>query len=113
MSVPPVGLPASALAAIARMGDVGAIGGATLGARQVTAAGQSEDFVGLLKRAVGEVGGLQAQHQDILTRFLRGDAVELHDVMAAAQEANLALELLVEMRNKLTTTLQTLLQVQI
>jgi flagellar hook-basal body complex protein FliE len=34
--------------------------------------------------------------------FLRGEPVELHQVMAASEEAAISLEFLVEMRNKLT-----------
>ncbi len=54
-----------------------------------------------LKRAIGEVSTSQDTAQDYIQRFVRGEPVELHQVMAAAEEAQLSLEMLVELRNKL------------
>lgn len=58
-------------------------------------------FGDTLKRALGEVSQAQDTAQDYVQRFVRGEPVELHQVMAAAEEAQLSLEMLVEMRNKL------------
>lgn len=65
-----------------------------------------------LMRALGDVGELQDQKDDIIAAFLRGEPVELHQVMAAAEEASISLELLVEMRNKLTEAYRTIMNVQ-
>jgi flagellar hook-basal body complex protein FliE len=54
-----------------------------------------------LKRAIGEVSSQQDTAQDYVQRFVRGEPVELHQVMAAAEEAQLSLEMLVELRNKM------------
>jgi hypothetical protein len=51
--------------------------------------------------------------EDLSTPFLRGEPVELHQVMAAAEEASLSLELLVETRNKLTDAYRTLMNLQV
>lgn len=110
MTVPVGG--AGNAAALARLLDPGVLQARAQGAA-MRAGGASDDFLSVIKRAVGEVEGLQVAKDDILARFLRGEAVEMHEVMAAAQEANLGLEMLVEMRNKMTTALQTLMQVQI
>jgi flagellar hook-basal body complex protein FliE len=58
-------------------------------------------FGDTLKRALGEVSSAQDTAQDSIQRFTRGEPVELHQVMAAAEEAQLSLEMLVELRNKL------------
>jgi flagellar hook-basal body complex protein FliE len=47
-----------------------------------------------------------------MQRFMRGEPVELHQVMAAAEEAGIALEMLVELRNKLTDAYRTLVNMQ-
>jgi flagellar hook-basal body complex protein FliE len=61
-----------------------------------------ESFADTLKRALGEVSTSQDTAQDYIQRFVRGEPVELHQVMAATEEAGIALEMLVELRNKLT-----------
>lgn len=58
-------------------------------------------FGDTLKRALGEVSSAQDNAQDYVQRFVRGEPVELHQVMAAAEEAQISLEMLVELRNKL------------
>ncbi len=69
-------------------------------------------FGDLLSRALRDVTGMQERKEDLVTAFLRGDAVELHDLMAAAEEASLSLELLVETRNKLTDAYRTVMNMQ-
>ena len=58
-------------------------------------------FGDTLKRALGEVSSAQDNAQDYVQRFVRGEPVELHQVMAAAEEAQISIEMLVELRNKL------------
>ena len=58
-------------------------------------------FGDTLKRALGEVSTQQDDAQDYIQRFVRGEPVELHQVMAAAEEAQISLEMLVELRNKM------------
>lgn len=60
-----------------------------------------------LKRALGEVSTQQDNAQDYIQRFVRGEPVELHQVMAAAEEASISLEMLVELRNKLMDAYKT------
>ena len=82
----------------------GPIGGAT--------ATSGTSFGDTLKMALEEVSAAQESSQDIIQSFLRGDQVELHEVMAATEEAGLALEMLIELRNKLTDAYRTLINMQ-
>jgi flagellar hook-basal body complex protein FliE len=66
-------------------------------------------FGDTLKRALGEVSSAQDKAQDSIQRFVRGEPVELHQVMAAAEEAQISLEMLVEMRNKLMEAYKTVM----
>lgn len=76
--------------------------------------GEGENpFGDLLVRALGEVTEIQDNKADVIAAFLRGDNVELHQVMAAAEEASLSLELLVETRNKLTDAYRTVMNMQV
>ena len=44
--------------------------------------------------------------------LVRGEGVELHQVMASAEEASLSLDLMVELRNKVTEAYKTLVNMQ-
>lgn len=70
-------------------------------------------FGDLLVRALGDVNRIQDAKADIIGAFLRGENVELHQVMAAAEEASLSLEMLVETRNKLTEAYRTVMNMQV
>jgi flagellar hook-basal body complex protein FliE len=69
-------------------------------------------FVDSLKHALGEVSGLQAEAKDAIGAFLRGDPIELHEVMAATEEAGIALEMLIEIRNKITDAYRAVISMQ-
>jgi len=84
-------------------------GGSPLGG---PAPGEAGSFSELLGRAMNDASDIQEQSQDMIGAFLRGEPVELHQVMAASEEAAISLELLVEMRNKLTDAYRTVMNVQ-
>ena len=69
-------------------------------------------FGDTLKQALGEVSGAQENATDKIQAFLRGDQVELHEVMAATEEAGIAVEMLVEVRNKFTEAYRTIINMQ-
>ncbi len=69
-------------------------------------------FADTLKQVIGEVSLAQDHASNAVQGYLRGEPVELHQVMAAAEEAGIALEMLVELRNKLTEAYRTLVNMQ-
>ena len=69
-------------------------------------------FGDTLKQALGEVSDLQNDAKDAIGAFLRGEPIEVHEVMAAAEEAGIALEMLIEIRNKLTEAYRSVIQMQ-
>lgn len=69
-------------------------------------------FSDTLKQALGEVSGAQDAANEAVGAFLRGEPVELHEVMAATEEAGIALELLIEIRNKFSEAYRTVLHMQ-
>lgn len=70
-------------------------------------------FADTLSRVVGDTQRVQQDAEDIIAAFVRGEPVELHQVMAASEEAGIALEMLVEMRNKLTDAYRTVMNIQV
>lgn len=69
-------------------------------------------FGDLFRKAINDTSGMQDDAQDMIAAYLRGDPVELHQVMAASEEASISLELLVELRNKLTEAYRTVMNIQ-
>jgi len=86
------------------------LGGGVGSALQQT--GQVPSFKDSLTEALGDVQGLQDEAGDAVQAFLRGDPVELHDVMAAVEEAGLALEMLIEVRNRFVEAYRTVVNMQ-
>jgi flagellar hook-basal body complex protein FliE len=73
----------------------------------------SPSFGDLLGSAVGDVSRQQDASRDAMSAMLRGDPVEMHEVMATAEEATLSLELMVEIRNKLAEAYRSIMNMQV
>jgi flagellar hook-basal body complex protein FliE len=99
-----------------RMPGVGALSGLDTGGRMVPVVGpkgpEGSSFGDTLTRAVNEVSAAQDSSAELTGRFLRGENVELHQVMAAGEEAGIALEMMIEIRNKVTEAYRTLVAIQ-
>ncbi len=76
------------------------------------AVGAAPGFGEILKSMLGDVQALQDQSADAIGAFLRGEPVEIHEVMAAVEEAGIALEFLIELRNSLTEAYRTVVGMQ-
>jgi flagellar hook-basal body complex protein FliE len=102
---------------IGRVQSIGGAGRSVLGQerpglRVDAGAGDGPSFAETLKNALGEVSELEAGAKDAIGAFLRGEPIEIHEVMAATEEAGIALEMLIEIRNKLTEAYRTVSQMQ-
>ena len=69
-------------------------------------------FGDALRQALNDVSNLQDGSKELIGAFLRGEPVELHQVMAASEEASISLEILVEIRNKLTDAYRSVMNIQ-
>lgn len=85
--------------------------GLSLGDTGEAADPNGPSFADLFKKALGDTSEMQDQSQEMIAAFLRGEPVELHQVMAASEEAAISLELLVEIRNKLTEAYRSVMNV--
>jgi len=70
-------------------------------------------FADQLKNALSEVDQLQTNREQMVEGMVTGQATEVHDVMIAAKEAQLAFELLLEVRNKLLESYQEIMRLQV
>lgn len=76
------------------------------------AGADGSSFSDTLGRALEGVSELQDRSNDAIRAYLRGDPVEPHQVMAAAEEAGIALDALIQIRNKLTEAYRSVMQMQ-
>ena len=73
------------------------------------------DFTGLGagSYSIGEVNQAQLHAGDLSSRFAAGEPIDVHQVMIAAQEASVALNLAIQVRNKLVDGYQELMRVSV
>jgi len=70
-------------------------------------------FASQLQNAIEDVQQLQVKRDDMIDDMITGKATEVHDVMIAAKESQLAFELLMEVRNKLLESYQELMRMTV
>ena len=99
-------------AGIGQPGQVGGAGGIGTGGAGGAGQNQGASFGDTLKKALSEVSDSQDTAKQQVDAFLRGEPVELHQVMAATEEAGIALEMLIEVRNKFTEAYRTVINMQ-
>ena len=80
-------------------------------AAHATAGGES--FADLLSGLVDQVNDLQTTAGGLRDQMITGEAGDLHSIMIASEEAGIAMELLIEVRNKLVEAYQELLRMPV
>lgn len=73
----------------------------------------SLDFSSILKDKLNEVNDKQMNSDNITNQFISGEDVDVHQVMLSAQEAQMSLQLAVQMRNKIVESYQELNRMQV
>ncbi|HBQ86200.1 MAG TPA: flagellar hook-basal body complex protein FliE [Syntrophomonas sp.] len=73
---------------------------------------QNISFSEYLNKALNEVNDLQQQAAISAERLAMGDESYLHNTMIAYEKANLALELTIEIRNKIVEAYQEIMRIQ-
>jgi flagellar hook-basal body complex protein FliE len=85
-------------------------------AKNATKPDSSEEkmsFPQIFKEMVNNTNDLQSQAQDLAEKFALGEVTDVHEVMVAAEEAGVALDLVMEIRNKLIDAYQELMRLQV
>ncbi|PIQ28119.1 flagellar hook-basal body complex protein FliE [bacterium (Candidatus Blackallbacteria) CG17_big_fil_post_rev_8_21_14_2_50_48_46] len=67
---------------------------------QSSAPKPKSDFAAVFNQSIEDLNAVQHQSKELSNRFAAGENVELHDVMVASQEADIAMRLAVTMRNQ-------------
>lgn len=83
-------------------------------AAPVAGADSSVDFADVLRQSIDKVNGAQQKSVDLQQRFELGDEnASLHDVMISMQKASLSFQTIVQVRNKLVTAYQDIMNTQV
>lgn len=72
-----------------------------------------QNFGDFLKAALNKVNQTQLEAEQITKDFVLGNDVELHQVILATEKAELALQLTIQIRNKVIEAYQELMRMQI
>ena len=72
-----------------------------------------QDFSQLMKDFVGDVNAMQFKSAHAIDQFVTGEAADVHQVMVAVEEAGIALDLMLEIRNRVMEGYQELIRMQV
>ena len=82
------------------------------GAAQPTAESSHSDFNGLFKEAINNLQRLDEDASSKVKGLLSGDGTDIHTVMIATQQASLAFEAALAVRNKVVSAYQQVMGMQ-
>lgn len=71
------------------------------------------DFKSFVTSALEEVSRLQTSADEAAVRLATGEARDLHEVMIMTEQANLALQLTLQVRNKVLDAYQEIMRMQV
>lgn len=70
-------------------------------------------FVDTLNELIADVDQSQKESKDLNDRFIKGEPVDLHNVMIASEKAKTTFQLLMEIRNKFVDMYREVMRTQI
>ena len=71
------------------------------------------NFTDVLNNAVNKVNDSQVKANNDIEALIKGDDITIHEVMLSTQEAQISMQLMIEMRNKLYDAYKELSSVQL
>jgi flagellar hook-basal body complex protein FliE len=81
---------------------------------ETPAAGQTDNFAQLLQQSINKVNELQQTGNDKAQAFQKGDPdMQLSEVMVSLQKADVSFKAMVEVRNKLVSAYQEIMNMQV
>ena len=82
---------------------------------KVDTTGKQHDvaFGDVLKQMVEDVNSMQVAADEMQVQLATGEISDVHDVMIAVEEANVAMELMLEIRNKIIEAYQEVMRMPV
>ncbi|MBM7692269.1 flagellar hook-basal body complex protein FliE [Peribacillus deserti] len=72
-----------------------------------------KNFASVLKESIEKVNETQSISDEYTSKLVRGENVDLHQVMIASQKASITLQTAMEIRNKVIETYQEMMRMQV
>ncbi|KWW10914.1 flagellar hook-basal body complex protein FliE [Bacillus sp. mrc49] len=72
-----------------------------------------QNFASVLKESMNKVNETQVASDDLTTKLVNGEDVELHSVMIASQKASITMQATLEVRNKVVEAYQEMMRMSI
>ena len=72
-----------------------------------------QQFGAMLKEQLNNVSSLQQNSDTMTNKLIRGEQVELHEVMIASQKGSIALSATLEVRNKVIEAYQEIMRMSV
>lgn len=82
----------------------------SLSKKQISPSDATTNFGQLLKKSIEEVNQTQIQSDRMTEKLVRGENVDLHQVMIASQKASITLQTTMEVRNKVVEAYQEIMR---
>jgi flagellar hook-basal body complex protein FliE len=73
----------------------------------------NKSFASVLKESIDQVNNSQQAADNMTTKLINGENVDLHQVMIAQQKANITLQATLEVRNKVIEAYQEMMRMQV
>ncbi|MCX7736434.1 MAG: flagellar hook-basal body complex protein FliE [Candidatus Kapabacteria bacterium] len=74
---------------------------------------QNSKFSDTLNGFINDVDSLQKESASMTEKFIKGEPVDIHDVMISAEKAKTSFQLLMEIRNKFLDLYKEVLRMQV
>jgi len=98
---------------VSGVGPPGGVGPVRPGGTDAAGGADGADFKKILLDSLNEVNRLQTEADVGVQRLLTGETDNVSEVLAAANKAGIAFDLLMEVRNKLTDAYQEIQQMRV
>ncbi len=96
------------------LGQLRAASMTATGSAEPAALPEGQDFASALKNSLDNVNASQQQATDLAKAFEMGDSsTNIQDVMLSLQKANVSFQTMVQVRNKLVTAYQEIMNMQV
>lgn len=80
---------------------------------QVRQENLADSFKDMLSDALTKVNGIQQSADTAIKKFSTGEVEDIHEVMIKVEEANLALKLTIQIRNKILESYREIMRMQV
>ena len=108
MSSPIPGVSLAGLTGVSGLGGVGSVGGT-----QAPQSTGGADFASILATSLDKLQGAQSTADDLATQAATGDLRDVHDYMIASNEASLATEMVVAIKNQAVSAFTEIMRMQV